>query len=95
MAYSATAVSMFRYLHSNPVEKSAAILRGVLTTLDQTLYTPARPADPAKIAGYLDQKMDANLARIREARGLKELAAYDRVWINGRLTRACRRWGAV
>lgn len=84
MAYSATAVSMFRYLHSNPVEKSAAILRDVLTTLDQTLYTPARPADPAKIAEYLDQKVDANLARIREARGLKELAAYDRVWINGR-----------
>ena len=84
MTYDPQAVGMFRYLHSNPVEKSAAILRDVLTTLDQTLYTPARPADPAKIAEYLDQKVDANLAKIREARGLKELAAYDRVWINGR-----------
>ena len=84
MAYAPTAVSMFRYLHSNPVEKSAAILRDVLTTLDATLYTPARPASPAAIEAYLDNKVDANLARIREARGLRELAAYDRVWVNGR-----------
>ena len=84
MAYAPTAVSMFRYLHSNPVEKSAAILRDVLTTLDATLYTPARPASPAAIEAYLDGKVDANLARIREARGLRELAAYDRVWVNGR-----------
>ena len=85
MAYSPTAVSMFRYLHSNPIEKSAAILRDVLTTLDKNLYTPARPADPAKIDEYLDKKVDANLAKIREGRGgLKELAAYDRVWVNGR-----------
>ena len=84
MAYSATAVSMFRYLHSNPVEKSAAILRDVLTTLDRTLYTPARPADPEAIAQYLDKKLDGNLAKIREGRGVRELAAYDRVWINGR-----------
>src|SRR5699024_8902290 len=84
MAYAPTAVSMFRYLHSTPVEKSAAILRDVLTTLDATLYTPARPASPAAIEAYLDGKVDANLARIREARGLRELAAYDRVWVNGR-----------
>ena len=84
MAYTATAVSMFRYLHSNPIEKSAAILRDVLTTLDRTLYTPAGPADPARIDEYLDKKVDGNLAKIREGRGVRELAAYDRVWINGR-----------
>ena len=84
MAYSATAVSMFRYLHSNPIEKSAAILRDVLTTLDRTLYTPAGPADPARIDEYLDKKVDGNLTKIREGRGVRELAAYDRVWINGR-----------
>lgn len=83
MEYSAQAVSMFRYLHSNPVEKSAAILRDVLDTLDKTLYTPAKPADPAALAQYLDKKVDGNLARIREARGLRELCEYDRVWING------------
>ena len=83
MEYSAQAVSMFRYLHSNPVEKSAAILRDVLATLDRTLYTPAKSADPAALAEYLDKKVDGNLARIREARGLRELCEYDRVWING------------
>ena len=83
MEYSAQAVSMFRYLHSNPVEKSAAILRDVLATLDKTLYTPAKSADPAALAEYLDKKVDGNLARIREARGLRELCEYDRVWING------------
>ena len=83
MEYSAQAVSMFRYLHSNTVEKSAAILRDVLATLDKTLYTPAKSADPAALAEYLDKKVDGNLARIREARGLRELCEYDRVWING------------
>lgn len=83
MEYSAQAVSMFRYLHSNPVEKSAAILRDVLATLDRTLYTPVKSADSAALAEYLDKKVDGNLARIREARGLRELCEYDRVWING------------
>ena len=85
MAYAPDAVGMFRYLHSNPVENSAAVLRSVLHTLDEQLYAPtARPADPACIEEYLTRKVDANLAKIRESRLLKELWAYDRIWINGR-----------
>ena len=86
MAYSATAVSMFRYIHSNPAEKSAAILRSVLDTLDKKLYTPtARAAvqGSAAVEDYLGKKVDANLARLREARSLKELMGYDRIWVNG------------
>lgn len=84
MAYSARAVGMFRYIHSNPVEKSAAILREVLETLDARLYRPtACPAAPAAIEDYLAKKVDANLARLRENRLLKELMGYDRLWING------------
>lgn len=49
MVYDPQAVGLFRYLHSNPVEKSTAILREVLDTLEEKLYRPtARPADMEK-----------------------------------------------
>ena len=74
MTYSGSAVGLFRYIHSNPPGKSAAILRSVLRALDEQLYRPtARPADPEKIEEYLNKKMDANLEKIRDARILKEL----------------------
>lgn len=85
MAYSPQAVGMFRYLHSNPAEKSAAILRDVLDTLDRQLYRPtAAPADPALVRRYLEDKVDGNLQKLREARVLRELMGYDRVWVNGK-----------
>ena len=57
----------------------------MLRALDEQLYRPtARPANPEKIEEYLNKKMDANLEKIRDARILKELWNYDRIWINGR-----------
>ena len=78
------AVGLFRYLHSNPVEKSTAILREVLDTLEEKLYRPtARPADMEKIEQYIDKKVDANLQKLRDARSLRELMAADTIWVNG------------
>lgn len=94
MTYSGSAAGMFRCIHSNPPEKSAAILRSVLRALDERLYRPtARPADPAAMEAYLTQKVDANLERIRDARMLKELWGYDRIWINGQSCRNLCRLG--
>ena len=77
-------VGLFRYLHSNPVEKSTAILREVLDTLEEKLYRPtARPADMEKIEQYIDKKVDANLQKLRDARSLRELMAADTIWVNG------------
>lgn len=85
MAYSGSAVGLFRYIHSNPAEKSTAILRSVLRTLDEKLYAPtARPADPAGVEVYLTAKVDANLEKIRDSRILRELWNYDTIWVNGR-----------
>ena len=57
MTYSGSAVGLFRYIHSNPPGKSAAILRSVLRALDEQLYRPtARPADPEKIEEYLKKR---------------------------------------
>mgnify|MGYP000120355104 CR=1 FL=1 len=80
MTYSGSAVGLFRYIHSNPPGKSAAILRSVLRALDEQLYRPtARPADPEKIEEYLNKKMDANLEKIlrsllREGIPIKDLS---------------------
>ena len=96
MTYSGSAVGLFRYIHSNPPGKSAAILRSVLRALDEQLYRPtARPADPEKIEEYLNKKMDANLEKIRDARILKELWNYDRIWINGRSYRNLKELGCL
>ena len=74
MTYNPQAVGMFRYLHSNPVEKSRRILREVLQTLEEQLYRPtARAADPAAIEKYIETKVDGNLKKIREDRALREL----------------------
>ena len=84
MAYSPQAVGFFRYLHSNPVEKSAALLREVLGSLEQNLYAPtAAIPNMALTREYITKKVDANLQKLREARGIRELMGYDRVWVNG------------
>ena len=77
-------------------EPALAILRSVLRALDEQLYRPtARPADPEKIEEYLNKKMDANLEKIRDARILKELWNYDRIWINGRSYRNLKELGRL
>ena len=84
MVYNPQAVGMFRYLHSNPVEKSRAILRAVLATLEDKLYKPtAVPADAEKIEKYIETKVDGNLKKLREDRMLRELMSYDMLRING------------
>lgn len=85
MTYDPQAVGMFRYLHSNPVEKSAAVLHQVLDTLEEKLYRPtAVPPDPEKIRQYIAKKVDGNLQKLRDARTLHELMEYPTVWINGK-----------
>ncbi len=85
MTYDPQAVGMFRYLHSNPVEKSAAVLRQVLDTLEEKLYRPtAVAADPEKIRQYIAKKVDGNLQKLREARSLHDLMEAPTLWINGK-----------
>ena len=85
MTYEPQAVGMFRYLHSNPVEKSAAVLHAVLDTLEEKLYRPTAVAsDPEKIEQYIAKKVDGNLQKLREARSLHELMAAPTLWINGK-----------
>ena len=94
MEYSPQAVGMFRYLHSNPVEKSAALLHEVLQTLEEQLYRPTAAApDPARTAQYLNAKVEGNLQKLREARVLKDLLEYDTVWVNGVPCRNLHRLG--
>ena len=84
MTYNPQAVGMFRYLHSNPVEKSKAILQQVLQTLEEQLYKPtARPADLEKIDRYIDTKVDGNLKKLHEDRALRELMSAETLRING------------
>ncbi len=84
MRYNGSAVSMFRYMHSQPAERSWMILRSLLEDLGRNLYTrnERRPGD-GDIERYLTGKVDRNLKEIMDSRLLTELTGYNTLVING------------
>jgi len=84
MDYDSKAVSMFRYIHSHPIQNSTEILAAVLDHLMENLYNIDRsPADRAKTEQYLISKVDANLEKLRQSKLLRELLNYEVLVING------------
>lgn len=88
MAYDSNAIGMFRYIHSNPLEKSQEILKTVLDTLNHTLYQANTHDDKENIIEeYISKKVLGNLEQIQSAKSLKELTQYEYIIINGKLYR--------
>lgn len=84
MPYDSSAVGMFEYAHSMPIEKSAVVLKRVFDKLENTLYRPAITETlDEDIEAYITGKVDKNIERIVSARRLKPLCEYDTVVING------------
>lgn len=86
MHYSSTAVGLFNYIHSRPIEKSKEIIRNTLDCLADTLYAQhQRQADPQLISNYISSKVSKNLEKIKNARELKGLYEYENIIINGQV----------
>ncbi|KUP23931.1 lysylphosphatidylglycerol synthase transmembrane domain-containing protein [Paenibacillus sp. DMB5] len=84
MEYSTTAVGLFNYIHSRPLEKSRRIIRNTLDTLADNLYqNNQRPADPKLISQYITGKVRANLEKIKSSKEIKGLFDYETLIING------------
>lgn len=86
MEYQSNAISMFRYLHSNPVKDSEKILSSVLDSLNENLYVQnQRSADKNSIHQYINNKVYKNLEKIRNAKQFQEFIHSQDIIINGKL----------
>lgn len=84
MPYNSSAVGLFEYTHSMPVDKTWDIITRVLDTLENSIYqVNVRNADKTTIDKYLSQKVERNLKKICDAPIIKDLQQYDSIIING------------
>ena len=81
----AGASGFFEFIHTNPVEKSARIIRHVFEDLNNSLYSRGEGiADHGIIERYIDEKILKNIRLIEENHRFAELIRYEEVMINGK-----------
>ena len=84
----AGASGFFEFIHTNPVERSAAIIRNVFDDLNKGLYGNAdTKASQDTIEKYIDEKIIKNIKIIEDNHRWSELLRQDEVVINGRRVR--------
>jgi hypothetical protein len=81
-------ISLFKYIHTVPVEKSWEILVAVLSDLKNNLHTQdCRICDFSMIDLYIENKVNLNLNFIREkSKYICDLEKYDSLSVNGKET---------
>lgn len=84
MEYNSSAVGLFNYIHSNPIEKSWNIIERVLNVFNEKLHNcNYKKADNEKLKKYIDSKAISNINKIEIAKEIKPLLEYDELIING------------
>lgn len=85
MAYNTAAVGLFPYLHSHSLTDGWSVLRVALEDISANLHTKnIRPADPATLGRYIEEKVWGNIEKVETARELRGLLGYNELMINGR-----------
>jgi len=79
-------MSLFKYIHAVPVEKSWGIIATVLDDLKNNLHTQDyRLCDFSMIDSYIEIKVNKNLNFIRaKSKYISDLEKYDTLFINGK-----------
>ena len=80
-----SAVGLFRYIHTMPVDWSWRILEKALDDIRLGLHSRnVRPADTETIKAYIKSKVDKNLKIIRENdRYIRQLEEFEEISANG------------
>lgn len=79
------ASGLFEYIHTNPVDRSASIIKRVFEDLERGLYSGGEgKASEETVERYIDEKILKNIRRIEENHRWAELLRYDELIINGR-----------
>lgn len=84
MKYRNSAVGMFNFIHSTPINKSWGVLLQMIEDLNLSLYVDEISSDPETIINYIDNKVITNLNKIKEGKDISALLDYDILIINGR-----------
>lgn len=85
MPYVQGAVTCFNYVHTMPFYQSWENIKSALEDLDKNLHTiNRRIADKENIEKYIDNKVLANLEKIKDGKYIKPLLKYEYVYINGK-----------
>lgn len=84
MEYNSSAVGLFNYIHSNPIEKSWDIIEKVLTVFNEKLHTcNTKNVDKDKLAEYINSKALSNIKKIEIVSEIRPLLEYNELSING------------
>lgn len=82
------ASGFFEFIHTNPVESSAAIIRSVFDSLEKGLYSKASGVAESDVTDrYIDEKILKNIRLIEGNHRWAEFLRQDEVMINGRKVR--------
>ena len=85
MPYIQDAVTCFNYVHTMPFENSWNNLELVLNEIDIKLHSINRKkADHVTIQKYIEQKVNANIKKIKNGQYIKPLLKYKYIYINGK-----------
>lgn len=92
MEYESNAISMFRYVHSNQIEKSKEILKNVLDVFHNSLYLATKhSANNELVKCYIQKKVVENLKTIQSAKEFQEILSYNNIIINGQVCKNLNR----
>ena len=84
MPYNSNSTGLFEYVHSMPAEKSWRIVRLALESLETSVYRiNVRKCDRNTVHEYVTEKVEKNLKKIRSAKRIRNLLAFETVIING------------
>lgn len=84
MQYAEKGIGMFHYVYSHSVRSSWEILHQVLQTLTENLHRPTAFAlDKTAFDRFYHEKVEKNLAELRQSRALRALCVPDELSVNG------------
>lgn len=84
MAYEKGTVGLFEYVHSVPTKTAWNMIESVLDTLNENLHSRnVTAASKETLTQYIQSKVAGNIDKIRNAKYIQPLLAYDTLIING------------
>lgn len=84
MKYSNNSIGMFEYIHSVPVTKSWKMLMGIMSDLEDNLYSiDYNIQREVTLKQYIQNKILDNIIKIKRAKYIKPLMQYPELVING------------
>lgn len=85
MPYNVNSISLFKFIHSSPIEESWDLLQHALIDLENNLYSlTKKESNPENLKKYIQTKVANNIEKIEKAHDIRELNKYEYLIINGK-----------